>query len=243
MTASLSDTLPQALCVDNARKLACSSKAVMGFLINTFNAKLTHLRATEEYSDITAALNETNKVTELRSQFLEAISSKTFRGAASKADLDKIKSQDTFNYMDIPAMEGMAEINEQLGADQQVSQIVMAYYVDENAQINRGYVVNDQVVDESTPDGKKMMGVIDKMFHSWLVSHDMASDEQGFIYHRNKNGDLGEKLAGTEVETFKSSLEDPNTGFQTTIDKIDPKIQIGLIWAPPEEPEGPSPAA
>jgi len=100
-----------------------------------------------------------------------------------------------------------------------------------------------QVVDVRKPDGKKMLGVIDKMFHSWLVSHDMASDEQGYIYHRNKNGDLGEKLAGTEVETFKTLLEDPNTGFQTTIDKIDPNIQIGLIWAPPEMPEGPSPGA
>ncbi|HVT61945.1 MAG TPA: hypothetical protein VHD33_00445 [Legionellaceae bacterium] len=222
--------MPQAQCVAQAVELARPSKNAMDYLVVTLNAKITHYRVQEEYEPILKAVDESVKISEIRYQFLNEISQKTWTATATTIDLEKIKTSPA-DYLMVPAREGIEKISESMG---QVSDITMVYYIDENAQFNRGYIVNDQIVDESNPEHLKMMQVLDQMFHAWLVSHDLASDTNGIIYKRKKDGDLGEKVDPTILLEI---LNDPETGFQNTVAKVDPDIHLTMLWTPPEGPE------
>ncbi|PJD90426.1 MAG: hypothetical protein CK424_08940 [Legionella sp.] len=225
--------LPQAECIGKATELARSSKNVMDFMSTKLRSIVTKYRADDEYGSVLSLMDETCKVTELRHNYLQAISSKCWTATATPVDLENIKSH-SGDYLILPAMEGVKELNAVLGEDNQLSNIVMAYYIDDKGQFNRGYVVNDQVVDEHNDEHKKMLDVIDKMFHSWLVSHNMASDAQGVIHHRKKNGDLGSIIKAEEVTEL---LNHEETGFQNTITQVDPNIQLEMFWSPPmDEP-------
>lgn len=223
--------LPQAGCIGQATELARSSKHVMTFLSTKLKSIVTKHRAEDDYAEVLSLLDETSKVTDLRHTYLQGISSKCWTATATAADLDNITSH-SGDYLIVPAIEGIKELNAALGEDNRLSNIMMAYYVDDRGQFNRGYVVNDQVIDENNDDHKKMLEVIDKMFHSWLVSHNMASDAEGIIHHRKKNGDLGKIVKAAEVTEL---LNHEETGFQNTITQVDPNIQLEMLWSPPTE--------
>ncbi len=226
--------LPQAGCIGQATELARSSKHVMTFLSTKVRSMVTKHRAQDEYAHVLSLMDETSKVTDLRDAYLQAISNKCWTATATSVDLDNIKSH-SGDYLIVPAIEGIKELNAALGEDNRLSNIMMAYHVDDKGQFNRGYVVNDQVVDENNDDHKKMLEVIDKMFHSWLVSHNMASDAEGIIHHRKKNGDLGKIVKAEEVTEL---LNHEETGFQNTITQVDPNIKLEMLWSPPIEEPG-----
>lgn len=219
-------SLPDGKSIANANQLSSTSSVVNGFLRAKLNQILHKNHAVDEFKSINHALDETTKVTQVRAKLIAELSGKTWHALAVDTDLEVLKAG-TVNYLDASAIEGIQVLNKKLGGDNQISKISMAYYIDENSQLNRGYVVNDQVLRDKNDEL-----VIDQMFHSWLISHNMASDDNGFIYRRTKDGVVTTQLV--PADEIRGLLESPTTGLGTTIKKIDPDIELKLFWSAPE---------
>ncbi len=219
--------LPDGRCIALANQLASTSSVVNGYFRQRLDKILQEQNAVDEYKTITDALDETTRVTQLRSQLLDEISWKTWTATATPIELENIKAG-TINYLDASAMEGLKQLNQKLGVDKKVSNISMVYYIDVNSQLNRGYLINGELV-----ANKEDELVVDQMFHSWLISHNMASNDIGVIYRRLKDGTVTDQLVPPDEIT--KLLEDPTTGLETTAKKIDPSLELTMIWAPPEE--------
>lgn len=219
--------LPDGRSIALANQLASTSLVVNGYFRLRLDQILQGQNAVDEYKTITDALDETTRVTQLRSQLLDEISWKTWTATATPIELENIKAG-TINYLDASAMEGLKQLNQKLGVDKKVSNISMVYYIDVNSQLNRGYLINGELV-----ANKEDELVVDQMFHSWLISHNMASNDTGVIYRRLKDGTVTDQLVPPDEIT--KLLEDPTTGLETTAKKIDPSLELTMIWAPPEE--------
>ncbi len=218
--------LPDGKSIAMANQLSSTSSVVNGYLRVKLNKILQANNAVDEYQSVIDALDETTKVTRIREKCLAEISAKTWGATATQIELENIKAG-TINYLDASAIEGMKLLNAKLGAGKTVSNIDMVYYIDKNSQLNRGYLINGELVAD-----KDTELVIDQMFHSWLISHNMASDDTGVIYRRLKDGTVTDQLVpSTEITKL---LEDPITGLGTTAKKIDPTLELNMIWAPPE---------
>lgn len=177
----------------------------------------------EDFNNIDKALDESSKIVDLRSQYLSAISKTVWAAAATEAEIKRFMD---VNRMDVSASERIKTL------DQKISTLVMAYYIDENGILNRGYVVNDQIVDENNAEHAEMLKFLDEMFHSWLVSHDMASDENGILHRTTKDGSLTDVVSSDDVRQL---LENAETGFELTVRKIVPNIdELRMVWSPPE---------
>lgn len=218
--------LPDGKSIAMANQLSSTSLVVNRYLREKLNKILLTTNAVDEYKMVTDALDETTKVTGIRAICLAEISAKTWAATATQIELENIKAG-TINYLDASAIEGMKHLNAKLGTGKTVSNIDMMYYIDNNSQLNRGYLINGELVAD-----KDTELVFDQIFHSWLISHNMASDDTGVIYRRLKDGTVTDQLIPSKEMT--QLLEDPNTGLGTTAKKIDPTLELNMIWAPPE---------
>lgn len=227
--------LPKVANVAQAIELGQSSHNVMTYLRDHLLDSLQKERAVGDYTDVIQAVDETKKMAQLREEFLATISSGCWHGTASSQSVAMFKPN-SVTHVDGQAIEGIQELNQELGKDNELSDIVMAYYIDDNAQFNRGYIVNQEIVDDSNPQHQKILEVVDKIFHSWLISNGMLADEHGVIHIKDKNGDLTQKAKREDIARL---LEDPDKGLRNTVEKIDPNIQLSMLWSPPEEASHP----
>ena len=224
--------LPDSQQIIHACELGRSSLRVMTYLSERLRVTLHKSRAQADYEVDIKAVDETFKITERRDGLMQSTSSKCWINPKLVTDTDlNIFKADTLNYLDVSAMNDLEALNLVRDADHQLSDIVMAYYIDENAQFHRGYVVDDQVIDDTTEEHKKIVEALDKMFHSWLVTNKMESDDDGFIYVQNGKGKLEQTVNSAEVLEL---MQDPDNGFQRTVEKIDPNIKWSMILMPPE---------
>ncbi len=85
---------------------------------------------------------------------------------------------------------------------------------------------------DATPEQKEdKKKLIDDMFHSWLISAGLGSDDNGIIHYRSKEGVLSGVVP---PEEFRRLLEDPETGLVNKVKHLSPNIDYTLLWTPPE---------
>lgn len=222
----MSATKPDGQSIAWADQLSSTSAHVNAYLRKKINEILRKHHAEEEYKSIIEALDETTRITRIRAKLMEDISGKTWAAIATESELENLKAN-TINYLDASAIEGMEHLKEHLGADKKVSNITMVYYIDANSQLSRGYLINGELI-----ANKEDELVVDKIFHSWLISHDMASDDKGMIYRRLKDGKVTDQLV--PWQEVKSLLDEPTTSLQITAKKVDPNLEFTILWAPPD---------
>lgn len=225
--------LPKVANIAQAVDLGKGSTAVMSFLQTSLLTQFNKERVIEDYSAVLEAVDETKNMAQLRDD-LKATASSNCWHATANARAVAIFKPDSVTHMDGAAIQGIQELNQALGKDHELSDIVMAYYIDDNSLFNRGYIVNKQVIDDHNPQQQKMLDVIDKIFHSWLVSNNMSADDSGVIYTKDKQGNLTQRAKREDITRL---LAEPDTGLSSTIEKIDPNIKLTMLWTPPEEPK------
>ncbi len=219
MTQSLPD--PQSILAFD--ELTRTSPSAHYYGRRKLNVALTKYRMHEDFYNINKALDESSKIVDLRARYLREISKSVWTAATTEAEIKRFMD---VNRMDVAASERIKTI------EQKISTLGMAYYIDENGTLNRGYVVNDHIVDDKNPEHAEMLKFLDEMFHSWLVSHGMASDENGILHRTTKDGSLADPVSSDDVRKL---LENAETGFELTVRKIVPNIdELSMVWSPPE---------
>jgi hypothetical protein len=230
MADSVFETAPDADAILKANELSANSLEAVIFLDQALTAKVTKLNLVEEHQQTLEIIHHTKKSLEVRNELLDRVSEKCWRGDAEEQQVELFKPR-TFNYVDGPAIQGIKELNASLGKGNELSQITLAYDVNEDSQFNRGYVVNQQVIDENKEQHKNMFNVLDRIFHSWLVTNDMIADDMGVIFHKANEGELPKKV---KREALLGLIGDPEKGLLNTANKLDPNINLSLVWSPLE---------
>ena len=230
MGASAFETPPEPQAIEKAAQLAGSSAVSMAFLEEGVTARATKMRNLPDYNAIIEEIHSRMASLAVRDALSDRVSKKCWDGRAEEQQVEVFKPGN-FNYVDSQAIQGINELNVSLGNGHELSEIILVYDVDENAQFNRGYMVNQEVMDASNPEHKKILDVLDKIVHSWLVTNGMYADDVGVVFHKTKGANLPKKIQRDDILKL---IADENKGLMSTIKKLDPNMNLSLVYAPPE---------
>lgn len=90
----------------------------------------------EEFSSVTAPLDEKSRLVRVCHDYKERIPEKCFRGVATEQELENIKPG-TINFIDASVYEQINKVK--------IEKVIMPYYIDpETSQISRNYVIDGE---------------------------------------------------------------------------------------------------
>lgn len=110
------------------------------FLRQTLNGSIDRLRLHKEFEGVNAALDQNTRLVRVRYSYIAQISSKAFRGSATSVDLEYLKLG-TMNFIEASIIESLAALENQ---HNEISKVVMPYYIDETSQLMRGYMIDGE---------------------------------------------------------------------------------------------------
>ena len=230
MGASAFETPPEPQAIAKADELGRGSAVSMAFIEQGVTAMAKKLRILPDYNDILEAIRTSIESLAARGELLARVSKECWYGTAEEQQVEVFKSG-TFNHVDGSAIQGIKKLNANLGKGHELSDIILVYDVDNNAQFNRGYMVNQEVMDVNNAEHKKILDVLDKIVHSWLVTNGMRADDTGVVFHKTEGTNRPKK---TRPDDILRLIADEDKGLINTVKKLDPNINLSLVYAPPE---------
>lgn len=131
--------LPDSRSIISADGVATSLSA-NNYMRVTLNNSIAKNNMEKEYAPVNIALDENSRIVRVRSGYIHAISEKAFKGMASDADLENIKPG-VMNFIEASVTESLHMLE---NAKNQISSVIMPYYIDETSQLRRGYVIDGE---------------------------------------------------------------------------------------------------
>lgn len=123
----------------NADGVATSLSA-NNYMRQTLNVSIAKNHMEKEYAPVNTALDENSRIVRVRYGYLDSISEKAFKGEASETDLENIKPG-VMNFIEASVTESLHLLD---NANNQISSVIMPYYIDETSQLSRGYVIDGE---------------------------------------------------------------------------------------------------
>lgn len=125
--------------IANADAIATTENS-NAFLRETLNKSINKLRLHDEYAGVNVALDENTRLVRVRYSYIAQISPKAFSGLATTVDLEYLKLG-TMNFIEASIIESLAKLENQ---HNEISKVVMPYYIDESSQLVRGYMIDGE---------------------------------------------------------------------------------------------------
>lgn len=189
--------------------------------------------SSEEVSQtIILAVNDTVAFANYVATKRENLKQKLWSGTISPQELSQLRS-DYFNYQDMLAQKKLQAIDEKVLANKDIT---MYYDINDKSEFVRGYVSNDEQLNDNDEQEKKIIELYDQCFHSWLVANKMSS-QNGVIYDTTKLDKKGNYINKAKPEDVVRLINDPVQGLGAAV----MKQRAGLPFVVQQMTSGPQP--
>lgn len=230
MGVSVFDKPPK---ISEANELARSSPRTIQFTEDTLKKRLSEQRLLDDpvYKSVLGAIDKTKQTAILTEQKRQTASAHAWVAQADPQEMSVFKPG-ALSDADVDAIEGINALKAEFGVDNEISEIIMLYDVDDAGKFTRGYAIDKTVIDPNNAEHQKKLETLDKIFHSWLLDQGMSADDNGVIYHKDARGELTQHV---KKEDILNRIEHKEHGIKASkMSKIAPEIRLTLQWSPPE---------
>ncbi len=210
------------LSISKAIELCGNHINSLRYLQDALKESITQLCTQESNQAAMAAVEESLATALFVEDKVTSLLSKLHDGSITEAEINMLKPG-YFNYQDSLVEKQLQSLDP--SSRDKLNNVMMVYDINHRSEFVRGYMSHDLPLDPTAENDKKIIDVMDQSFHSWLVSHQLAS-QQGVIYKTDKVDNQGFYVNKADPQMVSSLLRDPLHGLEATIKKQDPSITM-----------------
>lgn len=217
----LRQKLPSNQKIEKIRQLCGNNSELLLYWRDDLIMVVKKTRADEEFSGVFSALDDTIAI----AQHQEREAAKVDMYGGDIQDIYKLEPNN-INQLDFMAKNELNALSKH--EKDRLTDVTMIYDVTDKGDFLRGYLSNGAPLDPFNDDDKKIISVMDKAFHSWLISHDMLSKD-GIIYKNEPKDRGGNPTEIVSLKTLDSLLSNEKTGLDEPVRKLDENLVVTVF--------------
>ncbi|MDP3561131.1 MAG: hypothetical protein Q8R83_03000 [Legionellaceae bacterium] len=136
--------------------------------------------------------------------------SKLWDGTITEEELLMLKPG-YFTFQETMAQKALQELDVNV-REEKLNNVSMIYNVNDKSEFIRGYLRNNKQLNANDDDDKKIINILDKSFHSWLLNNGMTS-VNGVIYTTDKLDKKGAPINKANPKEVSTLIVDPVKGL------------------------------